>query len=611
MRATLSTCAIAAVILASPAVANESLLKLQKNPENWVMQLGNYAGHRFSPLKEITPENVRNLQVAWQFSTGVLRGHEGGPLVVGDVMYVHTPWPNNIFALDMKNFGRIIWSHEPQQDPRVVAVMCCDTVNRGPIYADGKIIFNQADNVVKALDAKTGKVLWEVQNGDFTQAETMTMSPLVVKDKVIVGNSGGEFGVRGHITAYDLNTGKLVWRAFSTGPDSDVLIDPEKTLLNGKPIGQADLGIRTWPGNEWQRGGGTVWGFVTYDPELDLIYYGTGNPGTWNPAQRVVDGDPAKSDNKWSMTLFARDPDTGMAAWAFQKTPFDEWDYDGINEPVLADLDFDGQKRQTLVNFDRNGYVYVLDRESGELISVNKYDQNTNWAKSIDPKTGRPEVDPQFSPFRQGVDVNTKGICPAALGSKDQQPVTFSPETGLFYVPMNKICMDYEPTQVEYTAGQPYVGATVRMYPAPGRDGKMGEFKAWDPVKGQEVWSRSEDFAVWSGALSTAGGVVFYGTLEGFLVALDKKDGRELWRFKTPSGIIGYVSAFEHDNRQHIAVLSGVGGWAGIGLAAGLTEETAGLGAVGAHAGLRSVTNLGGVLTVFSLEPRRDVAAAE
>lgn len=597
-----------ALLLAGPALANDAVNKLTKDPANWAMQLGNYYGQRYSTLDQITKDNVQDLRVAWTFSTGVLRGHEGGPLVVGDTMYIHTPFPNIVYALDLKDQGRVKWKYEPRQDASVIPVMCCDTVNRGVAVADGRVFLGQADNTLVALDANTGKELWKVQNGDAGKGETLTAAPVVVKDKVLVGISGGEFGVRGHLTAYDVKSGKQVWRAYSTGPDKDVKIDPKKTLMLGKPIGEADLGVKTWPGEEWKIGGGTTWGWYTYDPELNLIYYGTGNPGTWNPKQRAKDGKREGSDNKWSMTLFARDADTGEVKWLYQKTPFDEWDYDGVNENVLADLTMDGKKRKVLINMDRNGFGYTLDRVTGELLVAEKYDPSVNWADRIDKKTGRPVVNEKYSTFANGEDTNSKGVCPAALGSKDQQPSAFSPDTGLLYVPTNHICMDYEPFQVSYVAGQPYVGATLSMYPAPNSHGGMGNFIAWDPVAGKVKWSKPEKFAVWSGALATKAGVGFYGTLEGFLVAFDMNNGKELWRFKTPSGIIGNVNTYMHNGKQYIAVLSGIGGWAGIGLAAGLTEPNAGLGAVGAHATLGEYTQLGGVLTVFELGSRRQSA---
>ena len=603
-KSALTSALLVSAALAAPAGANDSVMKLTSDPNNWAIQTGDYANTRYSKLDQINKSNVKDLKVAWTFSTGVLRGHEGGPLVIGDVMYVHTPFPNIVYALDLNDDAKILWKYEPKQDPSVIPVMCCDTVNRGLAYADGTIILNQADTNVVALDAKTGKELWKVTNGDPKKGETHTATTLIVKDKVIVGISGAEFGVRCHMTAYDLKTGAKVWRAYSMGPDNEILVDPEKTTEHGKPVGK-DSSLKTWTGDQWKIGGGSTWGWYSWDPELNLFYYGTGNPSTWNPAQRAgPDGKPI--DQKYSMTIFARNPDTGVAKWVYQMTPFDEWDYDGINEMILADIDVKGQKRKTLVHFDRNGLAYTMDRASGELLVAEKYDPAVNWTTGVEfdkskPNYGRPYVVSKYSTFQNGQDVNTKGVCPAALGTKDQQPATFSPKTGLFYVPTNHVCMDYEPFKVSYTAGQPYVGATLSMYPAPNSHGGMGNFIAWDAGKGKIVWSKPEQFSVWSGALSTAGDVVFYGTLEGYLKAVDPADGKELFKFKTPSGIIGNVMTYMHKGKQYVGVYSGVGGWAGIGLAAGLTNPNDGLGAVGGYAGLRNYTNLGGVLTVFSL----------
>jgi lanthanide-dependent methanol dehydrogenase len=581
----------AVAIPVTGAVANEELLKLEKDPAQWVMPTQNYANHHYSSLKQITKDNVGNLRPVWSFSTGVLRGHEGAPLVIGDVMYVHTPFPNIVYALDLNNEGKIIWKYEPRQDPSVIPVMCCDTVNRGVAYGDGKIILDQADTTVVALDAKTGKEVWSVKQGDPKKGETLTSSPMVFKDKVLVGISGGEFGVQGRVTAYNLKDGSLAWKAFSVGPDDQILFDENTTML-GKPVGK-NSSLATWEGDQWKIGGGTTWGWYSYDPTLNLVYYGSGNPSTWNPVQRP-------GDNKWSMTIFARNADTGVAKWVFQMTPHDEWDYDGINEMILADLPIDGVPVKALVHFDRNGFGYTMNRVTGELLVAEKYDPRVNWATHVDKATGRPQVVAEYSTQVGGEDTNRTGICPAALGTKDEQPAAYSPETHLFYVPTNHVCMDYEPFRVSYTAGQPYVGATLSMYPPKGET-NLGNFIAWDAVAGKIVWSDPEPFSVWSGALATAGNVVFYGTLEGYLKAVDMATGKELYRYKTPSGIIGNVITYQHKGKQYVAVLSGIGGWAGIGMAAGLAKDTEGLGAVGAYKSLANYTQLGGVLTVFGL----------
>lgn len=596
---------VALAVASAGALADSDIDKLTKDPNNWAMQAGGMANQRYSELKQINKGNAKNLQVAWTFSTGVLRGHEGGPIVVGDTMYVHSPFPNKVFAISLED-QRIKWKYEPKQDSSVIPIMCCDTVSRGVAFADGKVFLQQADTTLVALDANTGQEVWKVKTGDPKKGESATNAPHVFKDKVLTGISGGEFGVRGRLSAYDIKTGKLVWMAYSTGPDDEMMMDPQTTMTwtDGKmaPVG-ADSSLKSWSGDQWKIGGGTTWGWYSYDAALNLVYYGTGNPSTWNPRQRP-------GDNKWAMTIFARDLDTGKAKWVYQMTPHDEWDYDGVNEMILADIKVKGTPRKALVHMDRNGFGYTLDRATGALLVAEKFDPAVNWATHVDMKTGRPEVVAKYSTDKNGPDFNSKGICPSSLGSKDQQPASYSPKTGLFYVPTNHVCMDYEPFQIEYTAGQPYVGSTLTMYPAPQSHGGMGNFIAWDAGTGKVVWSKPEKFSVWSGALTTAGDVIFYGTLEGYIKAVDM-NGKELWKFKTPSGIIGNVNTWTYKGRQYIGVLSGIGGWAGIGLAAGLTKGTEGLGAVGGYKDLANYTELGGVLTVFAIPESQQMAAAK
>ncbi len=585
-----------AILLPGAAAANADLEKLIADPNNWAMQAGDMYNQRYSKLSQINAQNVGKMQVSWMFSTGVLRGHEGSPLVVNGMMYIHTPFPNKVFAVDLDT-QKIKWRYEPKQDVAVIAQMCCDTVYRGLAFAENKIFLQQADSTLVALDAGTGKVIWSVKNGDPKVGAVNTNAPHVFKDKVITGISGGEWGVRGFINAYDINTGKQVWKAYSVGPDAEMLIDPDKTMTwtDGamKPVGK-DSSLKTWRGDQWRTGGGTTWGWYSYDKALNLLYYGTGNPSTWNPAQRP-------GDNRWSMTIFARDVDTGMAKWAYQMTPYDEWDFDGINEMILADINVKGRPTKALVHFDRNGFGYTLDRVTGALLVAEKFDPAVNWATGVDMKTGRPITVARFSTARNGADVNSKGICPAALGSKDQQPAAFNPNNGMFYVPTNHVCMDYEPFKVDYVAGQPYVGATLSMFPAPGGT-NMGNFIVWDAGSGKIVQSKSEKFSVWSGALLTAGGIACFGTLEGYLKCVDANDiNKELFKFKTPSGIIGNVFTYEHKGKQYMGVFSGIGGWAGIGMAAGLEKDQDGLGAVGGYKELRDYTELGGSLTVFAL----------
>jgi PQQ-dependent dehydrogenase (methanol/ethanol family) len=559
-----------------------ALADMAQDSAQWVMPSQNYAALRHSALDEIKTSNVANLKVAWTMSTGATRGHEGQPLVIGDTLFYQSAWPNHVYAVDLADY-HIKWQYTPKQDNFAVSVACCDLVNRGVGYGDGKIIVDTLDGQVIALDATTGKPVWTARNGDPAMGQTLTSAPLIVKDKhVIVGVSGGEFGVRGYLTSYDLKTGKRIWRAYSAGPDRDTLIGADFT-------GPKNAGTSTWNGEQWKVGGGTTWGWYSYDPKLNLIYYGTGNPGTWNPTQRP-------GDNKWSMTIFARDPDTGMAKWGYQMTPHDAWDYDGVNEMILVDLNMNGQTIPSLVHFDRNGFAYELDRRNGKLLLAKKYDPSVNWATHIDMTTGRPVTDPKYM-TKAGV--NVSGICPAAMGSKDQQPASYDETTGYFIVPTNHNCMDYKAFAVKYKSGFPFVGAIVKMYAGPG--GNRGAVIAWDPVKGEVVWTNRERFPAWGGTLSTKGGVAFYGTMDGWFKAVESKTGKELWKFHTPSGIIGNPMTYMHGGKQYVAILSGVGGWAALGLAAGLTEPTAGLGAVNAAQDLAQYTQLGGDLVVFSL----------
>ena len=574
------------------AQGTEDLDKMSQDPNQWVMPLGNYHGTRHSTLNQITAQNASKLSVAWTMSTGALRGHEGQPLVVGNVMYFESAYPNDVYAVDLNNIGHMLWKFEPQQDKFAPSVACCDVVNRGVAYADGKIFMNSLDAKLYALDAKTGKVVWTAQNGDPKLGQTMTDAPLVVHDKVIVGISGGEYGVRGFLTAYNIKTGKQVWRAYSVGPDSDILFDAQKTIdgATQKPVG-ADSSAKTWTGDDWKLGGGTTWGWYTYDPQLNLLYYGSGNPGTWNPDMRP-------GDNKWSLTIFARNPDTGVATWAYQMTPHDEWDYDGINEMVLTDSQVNGATVPTITHFDRNGFAYLVDRRSGKLLKATKFDPSVNWATSIDMTTGRPNVDPAKM---TKADVNVKNICPAAMGAKNMQPISYDSRTKLFYAGTNHICMDYQAFGVKYKAGFPFVGAIVSMFPVDNGDVR-GRVIAYDSVTGQTKWADNETFQAYSGVLTTDGNIAFYGTMDGWFKVVDENTGKLLYQFHTPSGIISNPITYMHDGKQYVAVMSGIGGWAALGLAAGLTKGTDGLGAVGLTRSLSDYTNLGGTLMVFSLQ---------
>jgi len=556
----------------------------------WPLPARNHQNTRFSAMSDINRDNVNRLQVAWTFSTGVLRGHEAAPIVAGDTMYVVTPHPNLLHALDLRRNGAKKWTYDPKVASEAQGVACCDVVNRGASYAAGKVFFNTLDNHTVAVDAKTGREVWKTRLGDINRGETMTMAPLAAQGKVFVGNSGGEMGVRGWVTALDQQSGQIAWRAFSTGPDEDVLIGPEFKPFYEQDRGK-DLGVTTWPSDLWQIGGGTVWGWISYDPDLDLLFYGTANPGPWNPDQR-------KGDNKWTVTIFARRPDTGQAVWAYQWMPHDQHDYDGVNENIVLDTEIQGQQRKVIVHPSRNGFVYVLDRNSGEVLSAGAF-EHTNVIKEIDLQSGRPVLFPGKG-TREGR--NVRNICPAAPGAKDWQPSAYSPRTRLLYIPTNHLCMDYEATRANYIAGTPFVGAEVAMHGGPG--GHRGTLTAWDVSKSAPVWSIKERFPVWSGVLATSGDVVFYGTMDRWFKAVDAQSGKVLWQYRVGSGIVGQTMTYRGpDGRQYVAVLSGVGGWSGAIVAGDLDprDPTAALGFVNAMKDLPEHTQKGGTLYVFAL----------
>ncbi len=554
------------------------------------MPAKDYASTRYSALAEIDRSNVRNLKQAWTFTTGNVRGHEAGPLVVGSTMYVVTPFPNFLYALDLTRQGEQRWSYRPPFAQPAPGVACCDVVNRGAAYADGRIYYVTLDNQAIAVDAASGREVWRVRLGDINNGETMTMAPLVVKGKVLVGNSGGELGVRGWLQALDAATGRTVWKAYSTGPDSDVLIGPNFRPFYASDRGK-DLGVNSWPPDAWRQGGGTVWGWISYDPELDLIFYGTGNPGPWNPEQRP-------GDNKWTSGIFARDPDSGEARWFYQWSPHDLHDYDGINENVLVELPIGGRNRKVLIRPERNGYVYVMDRATGQVLSATPFAHLTS-SRGEDLRTGRLRYAPEKEPKLGAV---VRNICPSASGAKDWQPSSFSPRTRLLYIPHQNLCMDWESVEANYIAGTPYIGANVRFYAGPG--GHRGELTAWDPVAARPAWKIRERFPVWSGALATAGDVVFYGTMDRWFKAVDARTGQVLWQFRTGSGIIGQPVTYRGaDGKQYVPIFDGVGGWAGAVVSGDLSPQdpTAGGGFVGAMGDLPQYTSKGGTLYVFAL----------
>ncbi|HZI20882.1 MAG TPA: PQQ-dependent dehydrogenase, methanol/ethanol family [Gemmatimonadales bacterium] len=515
----------------------------------WTMPARDYAGTRYSPLAQITAANASRLRPVWTFSTGVLGGHEGQPLVVGHTLYVVTPYPNVLYAFDLARPDYPLkWKYRPDVDPNAVGIACCDAVNRGAFYAAGMIVYNLLDGRTVAIDTATGKEVWQTRIADLAQGETTPVAPFVVKQRVIVGASGGEFGIHGWVKGLDLGTGRIAWTGYNVGPDSELLARPG-TFRPFYDKGK-DLGAATWPPDAWRHGGGPVWGWMSYDPRLDLVYYGVGNPGPYNPEQRA-------GDNKWTASVLARRPDDGALVWAYQFTPHDSWDYDANAEMILAELDVRGRRRDVLVHFDKNGFAYTLDRATGEVLVAQPF-VDVNWAKRVDLASGRPVLD--SSKLTGASRGNVKHICPTLEGGKTPAaPAAYSPLTGLFYVPTINMCMDYEAAVATRIAGTPFIGATTPYHPGAG--GNMGAFLAWDARAGRQVWATQEPYPVWSGVLATGGNVVFYGTLDGWFKAADAQTGRELWKLKVGSGVVGnpitYTGA---DGKQYVAVYAGIGG---------------------------------------------------
>jgi alcohol dehydrogenase (cytochrome c) len=564
---------------------------VKKDDGQWTMPAKNVASTRYSSLDQINSKNVKDLKVAFTFSTGTDKGAEAPPLVAGDTMYLVTPYPNILFALDLKQNGALKWRYDPKPSRAAQGEACCDVVNRGAVFADGKLIYNTLDNYTVAVAADTGKEVWRTKMGEINKGETMTMAPQLMKDKVLVGDSGGELGVRGWGAALDVKTGKIVWRAYNTGPDKDVLIGSEFKPFYESEKGK-DLGVTTWPADQWLHGGGSVWGWASYDPDLNLVYYGVSNPGPWNSTIRP-------GDNKWTAGIFARDADTGQARWFYQYSPHDLYDYDGVNEEILLDLDWKGQPRKVLVHPDRNGYVYLMDRTNGEVLSAQPFQDGITSSSGVDLKTGRIQYVAAKQPK---VGEKVSNICPAPPGAKDWQPSAFSNKTKLLYVPHNNLCFDTKELDIGYIEGTPYVGTLMHMHA--GQGGNRGEYAAWDIINGKKVWAIKERFPVWSGTVVTAGDVAFYGTMDGYFKAIDANSGDLLWQFKTGSGIIGQPMTYiGPDGKQYVAILSGVGGWAGMIVSGQIDKRdgTAALGFVNAMKDLPDVTTAGGTLYVFAL----------
>jgi PQQ-dependent dehydrogenase (methanol/ethanol family) len=548
--------AVAGVLGATPALAQAGA--------DWTTPGGGPDGQRYSSLEKITTKNVGALVKEFSVSTGALPSHQGQPLVIGGVMYVVSPFPHKLMAIDVAGAGTVLWTYQPPFDYAAHGVACCDHVNRGAAFGNGLIVFNTLDNNVVAVNAATGALAWSRNMGDPRTGQTMTGAPIIVRDRVIVGSAGAELGARGFTAGLNLATGAVVWKAYGTGPDADVKIGSGFKPFYDDAKG-ADLGATTWPGELWKQGGATSWGWFTYDPDLDLVYHGAANPGVWNPDMRKGDPanpDPRRSDNKWGSSIFARDPATGAAKWIYQVTPHDGWDYDATSENIVVDMKVDGEKRKTLVHFDKNGFAYTIDRRNGEVLVAKPFGAVT-WAKNVDRKTGRPNVEDGMTPTESKI---RKDICPSAFGAKDAEPASYSPRTKLFYVPAINLCSDVEAIRAVYIAGAPFMGADIDIKPGPegGLGPHLGEIVAWDAAKGVKKWTLAEPLPVYGGTLATAGDLVFYGTLDKRFKALNAKTGEKLFETTLDCGIVGNpVTFLGADGKQRVAVYSGVGWLAG------------------------------------------------
>ena len=538
---------------------------------------------------DIDVESVGRLQLVFSFRTGSPHGHAGAPQVDGDTLFVLTPFPHTLFALDIRRPGAPAkWRYAPKADGAAEGLACCDTINMGPVVANGRVFLNTLDGHTIALDASSGSVVWDTTTAGVASGETLTGSPLVVDGKVFIGNSGDDYGARGWIAALDAGTGREQWRRYSTGSDGDVGIDLAFHPFYADSRG-ADRGEVTWTSSGWERGGGSVSGPIVYDPELHLLLHGTGHPAPWNPDQHG-------GDNKWTSGLFARDPDTGAARWFDQFSPHDLFALGSAGSLLSADRDWRGTARKLLIHPDPNGYVYVLDRTSGEILSAEPF-ATVNASHGVDLASGALRVD---SNRASRVNTMTRDVCPGWPGAVSGASA-LSPDAPLLFIPVNRLCMDMEARNTSYIPGTAFVGANVRAKSPV--DGMRGAVTGWDFEAGKADWTVPERYPVASGVLTT-GGLVFYGTLDGQFKALDARSGRLLWQFQASSGIIGQPIAYRGaDGRPYIAVLAGLGGPFGAIARRGSDKRdaTADHGMANALADLPAPADPSGSLYVFGL----------
>ncbi|MCY4200627.1 MAG: PQQ-dependent dehydrogenase, methanol/ethanol family [Gammaproteobacteria bacterium] len=529
-------------------------------PGNWLAHGRTYGEQRFSPLDAIDTENVADLELAWYADTDTTRGLEASPIIVDGVMFATGSW-SLVYAYDAKT-GEELWRYDPEVPREWGVNACCDVVNRGVAVWKGRVYVGTIDGRLVALDAGSGEVVWDVQTTPQDRPYTITGAPRVVKDLVIIGNGGAEYGVRGYITAYHAESGEQAWR-FYTVPGN-----PELGFENPAMRKAA----ATWRGGEWWEvgGGGTVWDSMAYDPELDLLYIGTGNGSPWNRYIRS----PGGGDNLYLSSILAINPDNGSLVWHYQTTPGDTWDYTATQHIMLLDLEINGQLREVLVQAPKNGFFYVIDRRTGEFISAEPYVQTT-WASHVDPETGRPvETDGQYAN-------EPKLVYPSPYGGHNWHPMAFNPNTGLVYVPVLDIPMVFgQPGQFAYDVRTWNTGINqTLMAPPDSLTGELealglvkGHLLAWDPVAQKRVWQVQHSGAWNGGLLSTAGGLVFQGRADGYISAFAADTGRELWESQTYAGIIAPPVSYEVDGEQYIAVMAGWGG--AFALASGVPPQS-------------------------------------
>ncbi|HEV8487804.1 MAG TPA: PQQ-dependent dehydrogenase, methanol/ethanol family [Blastocatellia bacterium] len=527
----------------SPAktIDDATLSNADARPADWLTHGRNYAETRFSPLSRITAANVKNLGLAWAFDTQTTRGLEATPIVADGVIYTTGSW-SIVFAIDART-GRQLWTWDPAVPRAFGQKACCDVVNRGVALYKGKVYTGTLDGRLAALDARNGKLIWQATTVDQKQPYTITGAPRVVKGRVIIGNGGAEYGVRGYVSAYDAESGKLAWR-FYTVPS-----DPSKPFESPA----MERAAKTWKGEWWKMGGGgTVWDSLAYDPELDLLYVGTGNGSPWNREIRS----PGGGDNLYLSSILALRPDTGELVWHYQTTPGDSWDYTATQHMILADLEIGGRQRKVLIQAPKNGFFYVLDRKTGELISAEAYVPMT-WAKGIEKTTGRPIEDPAAR-YEKSLAL----VKPGPFGGHNWQPMSFSPQTGLVYIPAQDPFFVYaQDRKFEFKPGAWNTGIDFTLFKeAPPPIPIVGHLLAWDPVNQTERW-RVQYNSIWNGGtLATAGNLVFQGTADGRFVAYSADKGEKLWEVAVGTGVIASPVTYELDGVQFVSVMAGWGG---------------------------------------------------